>query len=276
MNIYITNWGISEGLASTPLFHKRFLIDLPSSFINTFLVQLAVYHVNGGIGALLAVFGRINVDMAIDYHTNLANFTSDWLKETVYHEMSHASHYSKVGTSWYTQFVNAELAEIVAHPSGSLNPYGDGNSPSYSPIIALGEGWAYHMGHFLADQRYGVNGTRASEQTDANGFGIFFNPTGTNHTHIDVLENYDPNLATDPFRWIPKGLMEDMIDVNNEVFPVIDNINGFTVTQLFNGLQNDVTSLQQYKARLITQNPNTLANPNLSTQITNIFAQYHY
>lgn len=79
-----------------------------------------------------------------------------------YHEMSHASHYSKVGTDWYSQFVNAELAEIVNHPSGNLNPYGDGHS-SNSPIIALGEAWAYHMGHYLADQRYGVNASKTNE-----------------------------------------------------------------------------------------------------------------
>ncbi|MDQ6843531.1 MAG: hypothetical protein M3Z92_04130, partial [Bacteroidota bacterium] len=114
MNIYITNWGTFEGSASTPLFHKRFLRDLPSSFINTFLIGLLVPNFIG-IEKLAAVFARVNVDMAIDYHTNLAGFTSDWLKETIYHEMSHASHYTKVGTGWYTQFVNAELAEIVAH-----------------------------------------------------------------------------------------------------------------------------------------------------------------
>lgn len=77
--------------------------------------------------------------------------------------MSHASHYTKVGTGWYTQFVNAELAEIVSHPSGPLNPDGDGTT-SNSPIIALGEGWAYHMGHFLANRTYGFSSDASIEQ----------------------------------------------------------------------------------------------------------------
>ena len=188
------------------------------------------------------------------------------LKETIYHEMSHASHYTQVGTTWYTQFVNAELAEIVAHPSGSLNPYGDGHS-SNSPIIALGEAWAYHMGHFLADQRYGVNASCHIEQP-----GHTFCPNGTNHPHIDVLENFDPNYTPDPFSWIPKGLMEDLIDnTPTETFPVIDNVNGFTIAQLFNALQSDVTTIPAYRARFIQQNPG-----NQTTNVTSLFAQYHY
>jgi hypothetical protein len=29
--------------------------------------------------------------------------------------MSPTSHYNKVGTGWYSKFVNAEIAEIVKH-----------------------------------------------------------------------------------------------------------------------------------------------------------------
>jgi hypothetical protein len=127
------------------------------------------------------------------------------------------------------------------------------------------------MGHFLADQQYGVKGSQTNEDQ------VVYTGDGIHHIHIDVLEYFDPNYSTDPFKWIPKGLMEDMIDnTPNEVFPVIDNISGFTIAQLFNALQSDVTTLQLYKARLINQNPNTAGNPNLSTQITSIFNQYHY
>ncbi len=273
LNIYITNWGMFSGLSSTPLFHKRFVKDLPSSFINTFLVYSGAAVVAGGVAALAAVVARENVDIVVDYHTGLSTFKSDWLKETAYHEMSHASHYSQVGTNWYSQFVNAELAEQAKHPlpSDTYNPYGDGGS-SNSPIIALGECWAYHMGHYLADQTYGVNASCTSEGQQysycPNPMG---NPPYTAHPHIDVLENWNPNYTSDPFRWTPKGLMEDLIDnTPTETFPVIDNISGLTITQLFAALQSDVTTVQLYKAKLISQ------NPTLSTPITNLFAQYHY
>jgi hypothetical protein len=45
-----------------------------------------------------------------------------------------------------------------------ISPYKNCTT-SNSPIIALGEGWGYHIGHFLSDQRYGVNANCQSEQT---------------------------------------------------------------------------------------------------------------
>ena len=62
-----------------------------------------------------------------------------------------------------------------------------------------------------------------------------------------------------------------MDNTPTEVFPVTDYVNGFTTAQLFNGLQSDVINLQQYRARLIQQNTTASA-----TNITNLFAQYHY
>ena len=72
---------------------------------------------------------------------------------------------SQVGDTWYTNFVNAELNETAAHPGANdqFNPYGNGQT-SNSPIIALGEAWAYHMGHFLANQRYSNVASPQNEQ----------------------------------------------------------------------------------------------------------------
>lgn len=146
---------------------------------------------------------------------------------------------------------------------------------TYSPIIALGEGWAYFMGQYLADRRYGVKGSCTAIQTDASGYGIFFCPNPPNftvHSHIDALENFNPNLTTDPFHWIPAGLMEDMIDATNETRPpqaVNDAVSGFTIPQIFNALQPDVSSLQQYRDRLILQNGN-------NQQLINLFTEYGF
>ena len=89
--------------------------------------------------------------------------------------------------------------------------------------------------------------------------------------HVDVLRAFNPNLTADPFRWIPKGLMEDLMDNTIKNTPVIDNIGGFTTAQLFNGLQSDVINLQQYRVILIQQNLTISA-----TNITNLFVQYNY
>jgi len=271
LNIYITNWGIAEGIASTPLFGKRFIANFPVSFINTMLVGLVADRIPlvGPYLQFFAQVARTRLDMAIDYHRgDMTRFTSDFIKGTVYHESSHASQYTQAGNSWYTDFVKAELAEIENHPSGDLNPYGDGTT-SNSPIIALGEAWGYHIGHFLADQRYG---TTASCQGEQKGGLTFCNFNATGLPHIDVIENFNPLIASDPFHWIPKGLMYDLID-NGE--PVSTNVNdqvfGLTTQQIFAALQNDVTTILQYRARLLQQ-----TNNNQLVQINNLFISYGY
>ena len=128
---------------------------------------------------------------------------------------------------------------------------------------------------FLAEQRYGTLGSCPAEQVG--GFDYCPNPpTNTAHPNIDVLEAFNPDLGSDPFKWIPKGLMQDLMDNTPGEFVVSDPVSGFTIPQIFNALQSDVTTVQQYRARLILQNPNTKANPNLSTQITTLFTSYHY
>lgn len=138
--------------------------------------------------------------------------------------------------------------------------------------IVLGESWAYHMGHFLSDQKYGTQSSCTAEQTDVNGNGITFCPNGFNHPHIDVLEQYNPNLNTDLDRWIPKGLYNDLMDNRNETRPpqaVNDAVAGFTIQQLFNPLQSDVKSMQQYRDRLMQQT-------GFNQQVVNLFTEYHY
>ena len=187
-------------------------------------------------------------------------------KETVYYAMSHASDYSQVGNTWYGIFVTDELNEVQKHPSKNdqYNPYGDGGS-SNSPIIALGEAWGYHMGHFLANQRYGVNAFNQIEQP-----GLQYNPSGTNHPDIDVLENFTPGYTPDPFRWIPKGLMYDLMDNGEPTYftNVNDLVSGYTISQIFAALQSDVTTVPQYKTRLLQQNPGNPTNANLNALLT--------
>ncbi len=132
------------------------------------------------------------------------------------------------------------------------------------------------MGHFLAEQRYGVNANCQAEQTDANGFGIFYCPNPpalTNHPHIDVLEDFIPTLQSDQFRWIPKGLMLDLIDDGEPVnfTHVDDQVIGYTIQNIFAALQSDISTPQQYRARLLQQN-----NNNQQVEINALFTSYGY
>jgi hypothetical protein len=63
-------------------------------------------------------------------------------------------------------------------------------------------------------------------------------PSGTNHPEIDVLEYFTPGLPSDPFRWMPKGLMYDLMD-NGEpvgVTGVNDLVSGYSINQMFAAL----------------------------------------
>ncbi len=161
--------------------------------------------------------------------------------------------------------------EIEAHTSQNdqYNPYGTGNT-SNSPIIAPGESWGYHMGHFLAEQRYGITASCQNEQI---GNFTFCNNNFTGHPHLDVLENFVPTLQADPFKWIPKGLMRDLMDNTTEPSQTLvnDQVINYSIQQIFAALQSDITSVSGYKARLIQQNPG-----NQTTQVTNLFASYNY
>ena len=94
--------------------------------------------------------------------------------------------------------------------------------------------------------------------------------------HLNLLEDFDPSRTGDPFRWIPKGLMYDLMDARNDnsvAFPRVllnDIVSGYTVAQLFNALQSDVNTLQQYHTRLSNQNTNNPAGVNI------IFSFYGY
>ncbi len=69
--------------------------------------------------------------------------------------------------------------------------------------------------------------------------------------------------------------MEDLID-NSEPITythVNDAVSGITISQLFGALQNDVTTVQQYKARLIQQ---LNANSTLTTNINSLFTSHGF
>lgn len=151
-----------------------------------------------------------------------------------------------------------------------LNPYGDGHS-SNSPIIALGEAWAYHIGQYFTGLRYGNTSRCAGEQSICYGNGEI---PGLN-SHQIALENFDPNLSTDHFKWIPKGLFYDLLDPANETLlagnPVNDYVSGYTNAQMFSTFQSNIYTLQDYRARLLQ----TVANTT-SSQVTGLLTQYHY
>ena len=90
-------------------------------------------------------------------------------------------------------------------------------------------------------------------------------------SHLNLLEDYNPNLITDNTRWIPYGLYYDLFDIINEaVNPIHDNYSGMTNQQMFDALETDINSTPLYRQRLIQQTGANAANVN------QLFNEYHY
>lgn len=212
--------------------------------------------------------------MTIGYNRGGNGITSgnDKMAELCYHELTHAAHYSKAGNTWYGNFVQAEIKEIIDNfNSNTYSLYGPGNN-SNSPIIALGESWAYHIGHFLADRKYAGRNIAPIEQRllyknsnieDLNGNVLAV--TGLN-AHLNLLEDFSPRRTVDdPFWWIPQGLYNDLIDNRNDFnavpqrVPLADNVLNYTNQQFFNALDADINNLPAYRVRLLSENGNNQA-----------------
>jgi hypothetical protein len=275
LKIFISRSGLIGNGGSTPMFAKRIINNISTAFATSYLSPL--------VAAVVAVV-KSQLDMIIGYkYTNsnhnldITQLLSDRIKATTYHELTHSAHYAALGNAWYTSFVNAEEYEDVTNLSSGYAPYGDGSSSTYSPIIALGEGWAYYMGHYLANKTYGIKASCTTLQIDIHGNAINTScPSGSSNPQLDALENFNPNLGNDPFHWIPTGLFYDMMDnTPNETvangFSVNDNVSGYTNAQMFNAFQSTVYTLHDYRIKLLQQTTNPT-----SGNVPNLFLQYGY
>ena len=208
-------------------------------------------------------------DIKFGYGGSASFLTTDRYCELVYHELSHAAHYASVGNKWWMKLGIAE----------NDNP-GEGSYGKcctvYAPCIALAEGWAYYMGHYLADKKWGNKSTSFPEQGDLLQMKnvVTFNPTANLSSHIIFLEAYQPHKKDDPNAWIPKGLMFDLVDGNTELFRqsgITDDVSGFTNAQLYKALQEDVKDVYEFKYKLLMQN-----NFHQQSAVNELFKQYGY
>jgi hypothetical protein len=270
LDLFITPY---SGAASTPMFPHR---SPNNNELLDFFVQKYILLVPQFTGLALTIndLAKRNVDILYGYGRSIGNLDADDISEVIFHELSHAQHYQKVGNDWWREFVVSELTESFNNSGTDFTPYGTGNTVR-SPIIALGESWAYHYGKILADRVYGINFSSVQREQGIN----YDNgdPVAGLSSHINLLEDFSPFRTNDPFRWIPQGLYYDMQDNRNDalMFPprvlINDEVLNYTNIQFFNALDGDIFSLQNYRIRLLQENGNNQAN-----QVTNLFAGYGY
>ena len=94
------------------------------------------------------------------------------------------------------------------------------------------------------------------------------------NAYLNAIERFNPNEGSDVHRWIPAGLVYDLIDTRNDFAfegQVLDNVSGFTVQQCFNALESGVVTIPSYRNQLLFQN-----NGNQLLDVNQLFLRYGY
>lgn len=176
------------------------------------------------------------------------------VSEVTFHELAHASHFKKVGNSYWIKYINYII---------TYGAYGNGNGKN-AGLCALGEAWGYHVGNFLTIQEFGNNNS---------------------HLSLNAFERFDPRNRPDDIAqaiyrnrsgwtgWMPCGIMHDLIDTNTDLVRTgfRDNVSGYTIRNIYDALDRDVESPQAFRDRLLRENNNRDA-----TDVRALFEAYFW
>lgn len=191
--------------------------------------------VNPGLGTVIgtfsgAILGSYFPDIIIGLKNNTSKTVSELITENVFHEMSHASHYTSIGigqiTYWnseYLQMIGGWIELLCNSTLPSTNCYNDGKSEQ----VCLIESWAYFYGFDLTNRYY--NSSTKITETDYN----------------DYLENKNTNYT----KFLFYKAFYDLIDNKNEYG---DKCESFSVSQIFAPYKNfSVNSLNSWYKKFI-------------------------
>lgn len=86
------------------------------------------------------------------------------------------------------------------------------------------------------------------------------------------LEGFDPSIGVpyDYFNWIPVGLINDLMDNIPDPAPVVDNVSGFTYSEIQSVYYLEPDLMSSFKIALKN------IKPSQATAIDQLFASYGY
>lgn len=153
-------------------------------------------------------------DIYAPFYTTNPNRTPIGYLEALFHEFSHATHFTKAGPAYWSRYI-----EHIYGTGG----YGEGNDAE-SGLVALSEAFAEDLSLEALAFTYGNEIYNASLR-DAN--------------------------TSPAYPWIPWGIYYDMNDIaDNESF---DQIGGFSFRQLYDLFGPDVDNPEKFKSKLFLQ-----------------------
>ena len=182
---------------------------------------------------------------------------SDVIKETLFHEFAHASHFTQVSNEYW-------IDNIEYVTNNEIN----NNNPPYGTLPTPGSGrcgviemWGFHYGPTLADRKYGL------EHSNPVGPGF----SQETERYINRLER---TLNFSAAGVIPAGLSHDLIDVVNTPGEAAasDVFGGFTHFTIFNEMNDNILTPTDLRVPLSGVAPSGVTG----TQINALFGDYGF
>ncbi len=192
---------------------------------------------------------------------------SDQLKRLAFHEIAHASHHRLVGSAYWRDLSIAEINAGIATGSG----HGDQFSQD-AGLIAVVESWAEYIGMSYTHRIYGLNNSVAANTNYWQNYLEATHNESDNHIPIGMHHDLADNTPLEGYAWDDDD--PNFWDNPNPGmrFPIDDQVNGFTNQQMFQSLNSNVSTPDQYRVWL--NNNFTGASGNTANDINDLFNSY--
>jgi hypothetical protein len=128
------------------------------------------------------------------------------------------------------------------------------------------QSFAQHLAHTIANQVFGYGEYNFILE------GKTWSSSGGISSSAKYLEGFDPSIGPpyDYFNWIPVGLINDLIDNTPDPYPVIDNVSGFTYSEIQSVYYLELATIPDFKSAL------KAIKPSQTTAIDQLFSSYGY
>lgn len=231
LKILVTPWGSGNNTGAAPMLDKmgavqQFILATPAKAILIGIFGV-VSPVNATLLLPLATWLEVTApDISINVNT-AASVNADDIREITYHELSHALHFSQVGSTYWLE----NIAYVILNGG-----YGDGSS-SGAGRCAVIEAWGFQIGMNAAHLRYGGNNSNPG--------------TPATNTWRAILER-DWGEAFIPFGWEWDLQDDNTTNPANETenATVTDRVFGISNAQIFSKMTSNMTSMPQMKTAI--------------------------
>ena len=206
LRLWYVDWNSSLGEASTPMF--RHIAGYASVQVASILYLTGfISSINTAVIVGGALYCALMCCPDILITSSCATSTKK-LRSHLFHELSHASHYSRVGREYWFDYVLQICANL-----------GYGNGPNVTNgIIGVGEMWAYYFENKCINQLYGTNNSPYN--------GHWFRP--------QILQDVEDNVPIISPAGILNTMTVNVVDHNSFKTALINNYGNYnTINNCF-------------------------------------------